>query len=215
MKDNKKTGSAKRRQFILRMVVIVLASMFLGVSVYTINAKRANNLLPMPFGVGAAVVISGSMEPTLKVGELVFVRSADSYQLGEIIVFQEKKQHDSHFEIELTTHRVISVEGTIYTTQGDANNTPDGPVELSDIKGKIVWSVPYIGYLFLGLQSLPGITVVLSLAVLLMCLSWRKEKDVTQKEQDAIKDEIRRLKSEMESKEQEPAQPDPEQPEAH
>ena len=191
MKD-KKTGSSKRKQFILRMVVIVFISVFLGVSVYTINAKRVlKNQLPMPFGVGVAVVLSGSMEPTLSVDDVIFVRAADSYQVDDIIVFQENQ--------ELVIHRIISVDGTSYTTQGDANNTPDPPVELPRVKGRLVMCIPFAGVLVRGLQSLPGIILVLVLAVLLMRLSWRKEKDASRKEQDAIKDEIRRLKGELET----------------
>ena len=81
---NGKTG-----RLIFRIALIVLLSVFIGTTVYTLNAKRVmHNALPMPFGVGSSVVLSGSMEPTLSVNDLVFIREADSYAEGDVVVYQ-------------------------------------------------------------------------------------------------------------------------------
>lgn len=200
MNDKKETASLKRRQFILRIFVIVLISFFLGLTVYTINAKRVlHNLLPMPFGVGTAVVLSGSMEPTLSVNDLVFVEAAPDYQTGDIVVYQSSQ--------ELIIHRIVAVDGEAFITRGDANNTEDPPIEASVIKGKLVFVIPFIGLLIRGLQTLPGILIVLVIAFLLLRMSWRKEKDASRQEQDTIKDEIRRLKSQLEQNDK-PAESD-------
>ena len=56
----------KRKLFIniLRTVLLIICGTLIGVNVYLINAKTlAGNDLPMPFGYGAAVVLSGSLEP--------------------------------------------------------------------------------------------------------------------------------------------------------
>ena len=57
----------KAGRLALRIVVIVLVSLILGGSVYTVNARRVlNNQMPMPFGLGSAVVLSDSMSPVLR-----------------------------------------------------------------------------------------------------------------------------------------------------
>ncbi len=205
MNRKAKSGRVKRRQLVLRIVVIVLLSLFLGFSIYSINARRVmKNMLPMPFGVGTSVVLSGSMEPTLSVNDLIFVRGADSYQTGDVIVYQTG--------YELIIHRIVACGVGEYVTQGDANNAPDPPVAAENVKGKLLFAIPYLGLLVRGLQTVPGILIVLLLAILLMRRSWRREKDASDEELNAIKDEIRQLKAQME--EQTPPDPAPEAEEA-
>ncbi len=188
-KPSVKNGKSRRRM-ILRIVVIVLVSLFLGSSVYSLNVRNlAGNQLPMPLGVGAAVVLSDSMAPALRTNDLVLVRAADSFEVGDVVVFQEGRI--------LVIHRVIELGEGELTTQGDANDEPDAPVPLPDVKGKMAFHIPLIGSVIRFLKTLPGILLVCLLAGWLMHLSWRKEKDDSDRELDAIKEEIRRLKDGM------------------
>ncbi len=41
-------------------------------------------------GIRSFVVVSGSMQPAIKVGSIVFVKPAGSYQLGDVIAFDNK-----------------------------------------------------------------------------------------------------------------------------
>ena len=48
---------------VLRILVLIICGIVLGVNVYLANANSlVGNKLPMPFGYGSAVVLSGSME---------------------------------------------------------------------------------------------------------------------------------------------------------
>ena len=58
-------------------------------------------------------------------------------------------------------------EGTTFTTQGDANNSADEPIQLSDIEGKVLKRVPKLGQAILFLQTPLGIV---SLVVVLVSL---------------------------------------------
>lgn len=177
----------KRSRLVLRLIVIVLASLLVGDGIYSLNARRVtHNLMPMPFGVGTSVVLTGSMEPALSVNDLILVRSADSYEVGDVVVYQSANM--------LVVHRIVSLDGETAVTQGDANNAADDPVSLSAIKGKMFFSVPLIGALVRVLQSLPGILIVCVLALLLLHFSRRKDQEDDDQELDAIKAEIRRLK---------------------
>ena len=60
---------------VLRWLLIVVCGLILGVNVYLANANSlVGNQLPMPFGYGAAVVLSGSMEPEFSEGDLIIVK---------------------------------------------------------------------------------------------------------------------------------------------
>ena len=175
-------------RIVFRLLMILLISVFLGAAVYSVNARRVlHNAMPMPFGVGLSVVLSGSMEPTLSVNDLVVVRAADSYQTDDIIVYQSGS--------DLIIHRIVRIDGDAYITQGDANNTADEPIGLSAIKGKSVLVIPGVGLAVRLLQTTLGKLVVIVLAAVLLSRSRRKERAEGDAELDRIKDEIRRLKA--------------------
>ncbi len=185
MKQTKKRGSA-----LLRRLVLAVLGLILGVNAYLANARGlAGNQMPMPFGTGAAVVLSGSMEPALQVNDLIIVREADSYEVGDIVVYQSGKS--------LIVHRIIEKDGERIITQGDANNVADAPIETYAVKGKMIARIPAAGQIVKALKTPAGILIVLLAAFALTEFSFRKEKDRDEKELEAIKEEIRRLREEQ------------------
>lgn len=177
-----------------RFLLLVLAALFIGINAYLSTASLAGNQLPMPMGVGMAVVLSGSMEPELQVGELIFVRQQDDYRSGEVVVYQNGSS--------LVVHRVVQTDGVTVITRGDANNAPDAPIDVSQIKGAVVGSIPYVGTVARWLRTPLGVVLILGLVLLLLECSYYKERKRDQWEQNLIKEEIRRLQEEM------PDQPD-------
>ena len=181
----------KAGRIVLRAVLILVISLTLGLTVYTWNAKRMmHNELPMPFGVGASVVLTGSMEPTLRVNDLVVVQRADEYNVGDIVVFQQGNQ--------LIIHRIIDKndEEAKITTKGDANNIDDGQIPVSAVKGKYSFRVPFVGLIVKGLKTVPGIIIVLGLSAFLMIRSWRNERMESDKDLDDLRKQIAELKGE-------------------
>ena len=180
----------KKKLGILRVIVIALVGLLLGVNVYRLNAEKlGGNQLPMPLGFGTAVVLSGSMEPTLHVNDVIFVRPAENYQQDDIVVYQSQGM--------LVVHRIKSIDGDTVITRGDNNNTDDDPIALSAVLGKVGFSIPFVGLLVKFLKTPIGIFVIILAAVLFMELSFSKEKNKGDQELDTIKAEIRRLKAEQ------------------
>ena len=180
----------KKHSF-FRHALLVVFGLILGVNVYFSNAKLlVGNALPMPFGTGAAVVLSGSMEPTLSKGDLIFVRKSDIIEQGDIVVYQSGSS--------LIMHRVVQLDGTSVVTQGDANNVPDEPIQTAQIKGVVIGWIPAVGILFNALKTPVGAFITLLAAVALIELSFRKQKDEDDKTLSEVKEEIRRLKEELE-----------------
>lgn len=186
-KDNK-----KRLKTILRIVALSCVGIFLGFNIYLWNAQGlTGNALPMPFGFGSAVVLSGSMEPTFSVDDLIFVKAQDSYSVGDVVVYQSGSI--------LVVHRIITIDGDTVVTQGDANNAADGEMDISLIKGRVIGSVSNAGAMVRLIKSPIVSIVLLAGSVLLLERSYRKEKQQGNEELDKIKEEIRRLKAEQEN----------------
>lgn len=182
--------SRKTIKNIIRITVLVIAASIIGLYIYSMNAdKLAGNTVPMPFGVGAAVVLSGSMEPELSTGDLLIVAEREDYVVGDVIVFQDGRMS--------VTHRIVSISGNEVITRGDANNTDDDPITLEQIKGEVVFSIPLVGYLVNMIKTPIGTLVILGLAILLWECSFRAEKENDKRKLDDIKAEIERLKQEQ------------------
>ncbi len=189
VKQGKQTRSALWRRLVLAVLGIIL-----GVNTYLANARGlAGNQMPMPFGFGAAVVLSGSMEPALGIHDMIIVRETDSYEVDDIVVYQSGRS--------LVVHRIIAKNGETVVTRGDANNVADPPIEMRAIKGKVIAHVPGVGLAVNALKTPAGILTVLIAAFALTELSFRKERDADEQKLEAIKAEIRRLRDEQEEKE--------------
>ena len=171
---------------IARIALIVFVSLVVGLNLYSWNAKSLmGNALPMPMGYGAAVTLTGSMEPTIMADDLIIVAEQEAYELdqsGSILV----------------VHRIISIDGQSVTTQGDANPVADEPMDVSLIKGKVIAIVPVLGNVARVLKTPAATIVLLAGAVLLLEMSFRKEKQKKSDDLELIKEEIRRLKEEQE-----------------
>ena len=177
---------------VLRAVFLIMVSLVVGIKIYSWNARSlTGNVLPMPFGYGGAVVLSGSMEPAIMTNELILVKAQESYEVGDVVVFQSGKM--------LVVHRIVAMDGNTVTTRGDANNTDDAPVEKALIKGRVFAHVPVVGAVVRVLKT-PLATIALIIgAVLLVELPFQKEKERKKDELEKIKAEIRRLKAEQDS----------------
>jgi len=97
----------------------------------------------------ARVIVSGSMEPTIRTGSMVVVIPREEYRPGEIIAFRDPR-------IGRNVHRIVDEferDGERYlVTKGDAVEMPDRfPVPLEEVEGKVVAIFPYLGYVaYLG-----------------------------------------------------------------
>lgn len=188
MKKNPKHARKKRnKKTILRYIVFSFIGIVLGLFFYTQNAKGiVKDEMPMPFGYGMSVVLSGSMEDRLSVDDLVIIKATDDYKVNDIVLFQKGNS--------LVIHRIIEIDGDTVTTKGDANNVADEPINKSQIKGVLVYDIVGIGAVMNILKQPVSVFIILAAAVLLTELSYRKEKDKDTEELDEIKKMIEELK---------------------
>ena len=175
------------KKTVFRYIIFSLIGIVLGLFVYTQNAKGlVNDKMPMPFGYGMSVVLSGSMESRLSVDDLIIIKATDNYKVNDIVLFQDGNS--------FVTHRIIEIDGDTVTTKGDANNVADEPINKSQIKGVLVYDIAGFGAVVNVLKQPVFVILILAAAFLLTEFSYRKEKDNDTEELDEIKKMIEELK---------------------
>jgi signal peptidase I len=125
------------------------------------------------FGHPVLTVISGSMTPVIRTGDLIVdnpvtPEQASSLQPGQIISVREAPGSQK-----IITHRIVAVKvghGTVsYVTKGDANNAPDSTLRPApDVVGVFRFAVPRGGYVLAALHRPLVLGLLLASPLLLL-----------------------------------------------
>lgn len=129
------------------------------------------------FGYRAECVISGSMEDTLSVGDIIVIKEVNKYSENDIVSFHEGNR--------VITHRIIDIVDGGFITKGDANNAADSEiVKQQDILGKEILVIPLIGYISIALMSPVGLILVLCICCVLYIVNWQigEREEITNEE---------------------------------
>ncbi|WP_426246450.1 signal peptidase I [Nocardioides sp. LHG3406-4] len=124
-------------------------------------------LVPRLAGATPYTVLTGSMTPTYPPGTLVVAKPADPSELGVGVPITY--QLDSG-QPAVVTHRIVQVQQNSdgemhYVTRGDANNANDPePVRPVQIRGRVWYALPYVGYLNSALNGSQHQALVLMVA---------------------------------------------------
>ena len=129
-------------------ILVCLLIIILGIQAY--NKLIVHDETAGILGYNYKTVLTGSMEPAIPVGSIVITKEQSSYEIEDIISFQE--------EGDIITHRIISIDRERYITKGDANNVADTEeVQQKQVLGKVILTIPLLGYLVMWLMSPIGI----------------------------------------------------------
>lgn len=142
---------------ILKKIVHLLSSIC-----YVLIIIYALVCIPYLFGYKPLVVLTGSMEPTFKVGSIIYYKHVNQNELkeGDIITFS--------MENYVVSHRINKIEDGLYETKGDANNTADAKrITYNDILGKdLNINIPYLGFYVKFFKDNMYILVIFALILL-------------------------------------------------
>lgn len=126
------------------------------------------NFIMKQMGYSARVVLTPSMEPTIKVGSIVYDKKVDfaSLKQGDIITFTSSQYN------KIVTHRITSIDYNNLTliTKGDNNTLQDASITSSAILGKVMFKLPpVIGYVVVFIQQ--NYIFIVIFAILIVILS--------------------------------------------
>ena len=134
---------------IKRLFVYLLA---IGIIIAAIMFAADHSPNKSFFGYRYYTVLTPSMSPTYKTGDMVFVKlqNASDIRVGDVITFNPSSNSDAYL-----THRVTqkleNYEGsgvTCFKTKGDANDTEDAMlIDQSRVIGSVKFSIPKLGYI--------------------------------------------------------------------
>src|SRR4051812_6386027 len=144
--------------------------------------------VPMLFGWRPYIIESGSMEPRIKVGDVVLASPEQDAQklLGRVTTFDDPDR-----EGKVKTHRVIKIndDGTLQT-KGDANQTPDSvAVSLDQVRGIGRLLVRWVGLPLIWFTTGAWLKLALFLlSLLLACLAVANDREDDEEEDDTDTD---------------------------
>ncbi len=132
-------------------------------------ALVATATAPVIFGYQTYTVDGSSMEPALKRGSVAIAASTSppALHVGDIIAYRQSPQNPP------VLHRIVQItndNGQLgFITQGDQNQTPDTqPVILQGPGDKVMYMVPYAGYILDFAHSTSGRVLLIGLPLLTM-----------------------------------------------
>lgn len=180
---------------IFQWVVVVLLA-------FTSAALVLSNFdTPLKFRVFS--VSSGSMEPAVHTGSMVFVVPQDNYVENDVITFRSRTDPKK-----TTTHRITQVSQdldlgfTSYSTKGDANEDPDAGITYKEqVIGKVVFSLPFLGYLVAFAKTQLGFTFLIVMPATILIYgevnNIRKELSAAFKDKKAKKKDTKEKQEEV------------------
>ncbi|MCR3921329.1 MAG: signal peptidase I [Firmicutes bacterium] len=179
-------------------IIFAILLLLMATIIFAWGQSRITGKPPNIAGYQMYVVLGGSMSPTFEMGSIAFLETVDASHIatGDIITFSSPADVDK-----LTTHRVMTIHQEdshlFFTTRGDANDVNDlNPVLAQNVVGRVVFSLPYLGYILhwgrskvglVALIILPGLVIIIvELRNLLRyAREWRAQREQATPNEDA------------------------------
>lgn len=161
---------------IANSILTVIIFTVLPVVVFTLITSKTDL-----FGVKSYVVLTGSMEPTIPVGSIIYTLKTPEYKSGDVVAFESGGV--------TVTHRINGVkneagqnvsllvspleglkknEPIFYQTKGDANKKEDSKlVPQKNVSGQVLTYLPFSGKLIFFLKTIPGFLLLIILPTLI------------------------------------------------
>ena len=201
-KGDKPKNTNRLVQFLSNGLFALVIVMVIAMVFFVVQGKITGGP-PMIAGHHMYIVLSGSMSPAFDTGSVIFVEPMEPEDIREGDIITYRGLGDSSL---LTTHRVMGIEGSgqdlEFITKGDANDVNDPyPIPGENLVGRVVMSVPYLGFLMGFGQSKQGLLVLVVIPGVLLIINesfklyksiskMREEKDSGKVGQAVGKDEV-------------------------
>ena len=145
------------------------------------------------FGIYMFNIVSESMEPTLKINDVVVVKKCEATQLqkGDIITFQQDGRTISHRILDITKDKNVIK----FRTKGDNNEIPDSDlVPESQVYGKVVFSIKKIGKIISYIQNIRGLINIVFFVIIVYILVSLRDKQKNTRKMKRKKYEIKKIR---------------------
>ncbi len=152
----------------------------LSILMYVLITLYVLLCVPIIFGFKPLVVLTGSMEPTLHTGGIVYYKKVNpsTLKVGDIITF--KTGGDT-----VVSHRIEKINSNSFVTKGDANNSVDpNEVPFSNVMGKDTnFCIPIMGYYVRFINTHIYVVIPVIIILILEFLFSNKSFDINNNEE--------------------------------
>lgn len=159
------------------------------------------------FGIKSFTIMTGSMEPTIETGSVLFTLSSPTYKNGDIIAFKSGDVTITHRIVgtqdsagNLISNLAAPLSGYVgineianFQTKGDANSSVDSNlVKRDEVVGKALFHLPYIGKLSMSLKTPIGFLIMVVLPTVLFVLTelWGIKKEIEKNVERKIRQQL-------------------------
>lgn len=115
------------------------------------------------FGIRFFKVATGSMTPYLKINDVIVVKSSKNLKINDVITYKDINEN-------YITHRIIEMNGEEIVTKGDANNTTDDPIKITNVVGKLIYKTKIMGFINYILSNPLNWFMIFIIGLLVTCL---------------------------------------------
>lgn len=156
---------------ILKNVITFLTILIFALSlliIINVSVAIKNKKVPSLFGYSYMNVLTPSMEPVIKVDDLIIVKKASNYDVDDIVSFYYDINNDGIKEV--ITHQIVSKDNDIATTHG-VNNPPSSKEEVNanEIIGKVIYKSTFLGRV-LSSEIVTNKIYILSLIIFMLII---------------------------------------------
>lgn len=145
------------------LVIIAIIAIWTSIQL-NVQKKEYINL----FGYSIFSTETGSMSPTIKIGDIVIVKIGEEVQETDIITYKK----DNSF----ITHRIMKIDGNSIIAKGDNNNTQDEAITQDAVVGKVVFIINDVEIWKNVFSDMSVIIPIIITVILLVILIFYKEK---------------------------------------
>lgn len=198
--SSEKKSSGKAGTIVGIILCVILIPILIVNVTMIIKGLATPEKVPTFGGYSPLIVLTDSMYPNIKSGDLIIVQEAKAseIQVNDIISFFDPESDDG---TSVVTHRVVAVlpDGS-FTTKGDANNTEDEvPVPAGNLVGVYKTRIPGAGDVAMFLQTTPGFFVCVGVPLVLLVgyelIRRRKYEKANKQDTDALLAELEALRA--------------------
>ena len=199
--DKEKRSSPKKAWRIAKKIwnifaTVLVVFVFLILCMVLVMRMTGNN--GGIFGIHVNVIATGSMEPEIKVGDVIISKSykGQTLDIGDVVSYVSRS---GEMTGKLITHEIIDIQenadGLVITTKGIAAQLADDPISDKDIVSVMLYNSKVIGFIY-GIVTTPiGFVVIVILPLALtvffearsfvkQCKTKEKATDNTDKEEN-------------------------------
>lgn len=157
-------------------IIWIILFILVGFNIYNfVSINILHKDLATVNGYALLEVVSGSMEPTIHVGDIIIINTNNQeYDKDDIITFYDVNGS-------FVTHRLVSITDDVMVTKGDANDSEDEEMNVDNIVGKMVFRLNGAGKLMASLKN-PFVMLLIMIIGIVLCLLMSTDKNLIPKD---------------------------------